>query len=125
MTSSRAVTAIAVLLGLAAMHGITASAASAAAPCGATVAHVHAQSADVPAPPATVERPALSAPAADPGGHAGMLCLVVLVVGIALGLAAQRFRPLSAPPSPAVLTVTAPIHGRGPPTLLLSCVSRT
>ena len=117
-------TAIAVLVGLAAMHGISATAA-AAAPCGASVAHVHADVLAVPRTPPTDQAPRMVAPAVDPDGHAGMLCLVVLLAGIALSVTVWSRRSTSTPQRFGHATTLRPTHGRGPPPLLLACVSRT
>lgn len=121
MRASRWITAIAVLVGLAAMHGVAASSASAAAPCGVAVAHEHG-AAPVDASDAG---PTVTSPGAADVAHAGMACLVVLLAGFALALTVQRRRD-GAVDSAAAPAAAAPTHsGRGPPLLLLSCVSRT
>lgn len=119
--ASRWITAIAVLVGLAAMHGVTASSASAAAPCGVAVAHVHG---DVPIDSASLG-PTLSTPMPVDPDHAGMACLVILLAGVVLALTLHRRRDGAPDTTPVPRALVPTRAGRGPPLLLLSCVSRT
>lgn len=124
MRASRWITAVAVLVGLAAMHGIAASSASAATPCGAAVTHVHgAPSADTDH--ATSAAPWTSPPDPVDIGHAGMACLVVLLAGVVLALTLHRRRTADPTSSRLVRALVPTRSGRGPPPLLLTCVSRT
>jgi hypothetical protein len=108
--------------GLFAMHGITASAASAAAPCGVTAPHDHQAASGAPG-----ERgPTLASPDVA-GGHEGALCLAVLVGGLVLGLLTRR-RNDDVDALRGQASFWAPsASGRSPPTPLLPllCVSRT
>jgi len=121
----RLATALFAGVALFAMHGLTASTASAATPCGEAPVHAHA--AAMPQAPADAAgRPAmLNAPMADPT-HGGMLCLALLVWATALllvrgrrtGLASTLLRP------PSLLVRSS--MSRGPPgtDLDLLCVCR-
>ena len=123
MTARRWLLALVVATGLLAMHGITASTASAAAPCGAAVPHEHhavPASGDLP----TAQQASDVAPLA---GHAGALCLAILVGGLVVGLLVRRTvrgrcarAGGSTAPGPALAS-------RPPPDTALSllCVSRT
>lgn len=113
--------ALLIVSGLFAMHGITATTASAATPCGVAAPHDHHAAA-----PAADRQPSLAA-AGLAGGHEGALCLAVLVGGLLLGLLARHRagRAAAAPARHAPLARTA--TGRAPPLSLptLLCVSRT
>lgn len=124
MRASRWITAVAVLVGLAAMHGITASSASAAAPCGVAVAHVHG-AAPEQADPVASSASWTSAPDPLDGGHAGMACLVVLLAGVVLAVTLHRRSPADPDSAPLPRALVPTRSGRGPPPLLLACVSRT
>jgi hypothetical protein len=119
-------TAIAVLVGLAAMHGITASSASAAAPCGLVVAHDHGGApVDTAALVPTLSATTLSAPVPIDADHAGMACLVILLAGFVVALTVLRRRDLGEATTPVRWAPAPTRTGRGPPPLLLTCVSRT
>lgn len=123
MTARRWLLALVLATGLLAMHGITASTASAAAPCGAAVPHEHhpvPASSDLP----TVQQASDVAPLS---GHAGALCLAILVAGLVVGLLVRRTQRgrrahASGPTAPARAMTSRP-----PPDTVLSllCVSRT
>ena len=123
MTARRWLLALVVATGLLAMHGITASTASAAAPCGAAVPHEHH------AVPASGDLPTASQ-ASDVGSlahHAGALCLAILVGGLVVG-ALVRCTPLRVlSDARAHAGTPVAVAGRAPPDTLhsLLCVSRT
>ena len=108
--------------GLFAMHGITASTASAAAPCGVVAPHDQHGAAS----PAQSTGTVLVAPEQH-GGHEGALCLAVLVGGLVVGLLRRR-RSVFVPGAGVLHGSWAPSSiGRAPPSPELSwlCVSRT
>lgn len=123
MTARRWLLALVVATGLLAMHGITASAASAAAPCGAAVPHEHR------AAPASGDLTTASQ-ASDVeslAGHAGAFCLAILVGGLVVG-ALVRCTPLRALfDTRAHAGPPLAVAGRAPPDTVRSllCVSRT
>jgi len=123
VTARRWLLALVVATGLLAMHGITASTATAAAPCGAAVPHEHHP---VPAPGdlPTAQRASDVAPLSS---HAGALCLAILVGGLVVGLLVRRtLRSRHARASGSTMSGPA-MTSRPPPDTALSllCVSRT
>ncbi len=87
------------LTGLLAMHGITASSASAALPCGQAPAHssqhghVMAEASDSHAPAIGDVNGASLAGTVSDSSHLGMLCLAVLVMALLIGLRRTTLRP--------------------------------
>jgi hypothetical protein len=111
-----------VVSGLFVMHGITASTASAAAPCGVTAPHDQHGLAAPSEPTGTV----VAAPDLA-GGHDGALCLAVLVGGLVVGLLARRTAWDTSRSYLRDGTSIPASSGRAPPGagLSLLCVSRT
>ena len=123
MTAPRWLLALVVATGLLAMHGITTSTASAAAPCGTAVAHEHHSL------PASGDLPmAQQATDADPlAGHTGALCLAILVGGLIVGLLLLRGTPRWHARMRGSAAAGVRRTSRPPPHTVLSllCVSRT
>jgi hypothetical protein len=127
VSAPRWLLALVVATGLLAMHGITASTANAAAPCGAALPHEHtvvATGDPLADGLLTVQQVSDVQPLS---GHAGALCLAILVGGLVVGLLVRRTprgRHAAARGSTAPIVALA---GRAPPdtALALLCVSRT
>ena len=83
---------MAVVIGLFAMHGLTATTASAAAHCGGIPTHSsaehHAEELGAPGPLVTMGVDAAGLDA----GHAGALCVAILLMGVVLALMARNGR---------------------------------
>lgn len=123
MTARRWLLALVVATGLLAMHGITASTASAAAPCGAAVPHEHEAvpaSGDLPTAQQASDVESLA-------GHAGALCLAILVGGLVVGALVRRSPIRTLSDAGALASPPLAATGRAPPDTLRSllCVSRT
>ncbi|MDO8309633.1 MAG: hypothetical protein Q7V58_14925 [Actinomycetota bacterium] len=98
-----------------AMHGATASSASAAVPCGAVPGQVHTGVAS----PAALGGPALDGPAlvAPTGaeGDAAMACVVMLAAGLALVAGMRRVDRTGTPSDPSAGPGMSASRGRSPP----------
>ncbi|MDP1877534.1 MAG: hypothetical protein Q8M17_08265 [Actinomycetota bacterium] len=105
-----------------AMHGATASSASAAVPCGAVPGHVDTGVAS----PAALGGPALVAPTGAEG-DAAMACIVMLAAGLALVAGMRRVGRTDTPSEPSAGPGLLASRGRSPPLPLRAslCVWRT
>lgn len=92
---SRWLAGLAVVVGLFAMHGLTATTASAAVHCGGMPTHAHAQGEPAEltelAGPATLTTMGVSTTGLD-GGHAGALCVATLLAGLVIAALIRRER---------------------------------
>ena len=83
---------LAVVVGLFAMHGLTATTASAAAHCGGMPAHASAaHDAHMPDVPGQLTTMGVSTAGLE-AGHAGALCVAILLMGVVLTLLARSGR---------------------------------
>lgn len=122
-TGRRTLLALLVLAGLFAMHAITAPSASAETACGQSPAHVHPRSLDAPPARDTVSFSILGSAGA---GHLGLLCLAMVVTGLAVALTRRRTDVTDETFVPESRLLRCLAAGRGPPglSLHLLCVCR-
>lgn len=112
--------AVLATVALLSMHGIAASSASAATPCGEVPGHVHAM------PTTGSDGPVAQTSGLDPS-HAGAVCLAILVGGIILALVGRTVRRQSSGARVGTQPLLAAVGVRGPPGpgLSLLCTWRT